>query len=81
MKDFDALALDWYRQDLDELGPQLDRTADLVSTVVDLAMWIEVAVEHGATLEEIAAVLQLPARDVAPFMPGYDDSQYDPRGE
>ena len=63
MTDFNFLALDWYRQHLDEIS-----TGDMqavMDTVVDVADTIADAIEQGATIEEIAAVLKLPVDDVA----------------
>ena len=69
MRDFDAAALDWYGQDLTEKAGADWGT--IMDSVVDLAVWIEVAVEHGATLEEISEALGYPPASVEPFMPGY----------
>lgn len=63
MRDFDRLALDWYRQHLDEIATGDMQT--VMDTVVDVADTIADAIEHGATLDEIAAVLDLPVDDVA----------------
>ncbi len=63
MTDFNFLALDWYRQHLDEI--RCGDWADLIDCVADVVETIDDALEQGATIEQVAEVLQLPAVDVA----------------
>ncbi len=63
MNDFTRLALDWYRQHLDEITP--GGWADIIDTVSDIVETIDDALEQGATIDEVAEVLQLPAADIA----------------
>ena len=72
MTPFDEIALRTIAESLAALhiGPideqMRERMADLAC---DLAEMLDVAMSNGATLDQIAAVMELPAKDLAPFAP------------